>query len=157
MATNAGDRPRSLEVQRAQAEERRQRLEEFQHQLEIRKYELEQRKHELEKTKVINDVLKHFITVITALLLALAYFGDQIIPLLKSLNIRSSIWNLWDVAIVGLTFSLTFSLITLVYSALYTDDKRMSNNTRFGLVVILIALGVVISLAVLALPRPLSP
>src|SRR5688500_18433066 len=74
MASDAGGGPRSLEVQRARAEERRQRLEEFRYQLEARKYELEQRKHELEKTKVINDALKHFITVITALLFILAYF-----------------------------------------------------------------------------------
>src|SRR5688572_17228475 len=145
MATNAGDRLRSLEVQRAQAEERRQRLEQFQHQLEIRNYELEERKHELEKTKIINDVLKHFITVITALLFILAYFGDEMIPLLKSLDIPPFPWNVWDVAVMGLTFSLTFSLITLIYSALYTGDTRMSNNTKFGLAVILIAFGIVIS------------
>src|SRR5919106_2696119 len=125
MATNAQGRPRSLEGQRARAEERRQRLEEFRYQLETRKYELEQRKHELEKTKVINDVLKYFTTVITALLFFSAYFGDEIIPLLKSLDISSLAWNLWDVAVVGLTFSLTFSLITLIYSALYTDHTRM--------------------------------
>ena len=151
MASDAGGGSRSLEVQRARAEERRQRLEEFRYQLEARKYELEQRKHELEKTKVINDTLKHFITVITALLFILAYFGDEINPLLKSLDTLPLPWNLWDVAVVGLTFFLTFSLITLIYSGLYTGDTRMSNNTKFGLGVILIALGVVISLAVLAL------
>ena len=151
MATNAGGRPRSLEGQRARAEERRQRLEEFRHELEVRKYDLEERKHELEKTRVINDVLKHLITIITALLFILAYFGDEMIPLLKSLAIPALPWNLWDVAVVGLTFSLTFSLITLIYSALYTGNRRMSNNTKFGLAVILIAFGVIISLVALAL------
>ncbi len=151
MATNVEGRPRSVEVQRAQTEERRQRLEEFRYHLEVRRYEIEQRKHELEKTKVINDVLKHFITASTALLFFLAYFRDEIIPRLKNLDLYPFPWNLWDVAVVGLTFCLTFSLITLIYSALYTGDRRMRNNTKFGLAVILFALGVIISLVVLAL------
>lgn len=53
MATYRENRPRSLEVQRAQAEERRQRLDEQKHQLELKR-------QDLEHAKIIIDVIFHW-------------------------------------------------------------------------------------------------
>jgi hypothetical protein len=112
-------RPRSLEVQRAQAEERRQRLEE-QH------YHLTAKRHDVEKAKIIVDVIKHFTAVITALLFIVAYFGDQIIPAMRERSTPFLNLTAWDIGIVALAGSLVFSLQALVDFAL--DPELHSNN-----------------------------
>lgn len=119
MPTHAEHRPRSLEVQRAQAEERRQRLEE-------QKYQLEIEKHDLEKAKIVVGVLKHFTAVILAVLFIWAYFGEQVIPAMQgSLTLFLNL-TAWDIGIVALAGALAFSLQALVDFAL--DPNLQSSN-----------------------------
>lgn len=119
VAPHMEKRPRSLEVQHAQAEERRQRLEEQKHHLELKR-------HDLEKTKIVVDVLKHFTAVVTALLFIVAFFGDQFIPAMQ--ETVTPFWDLtaWEIGIVALAGSLVVSLQALLDFAL--DPQHQSTN-----------------------------
>jgi hypothetical protein len=139
MATKAEDSSRSLEVQRAQAEERRQREAELYYELDVKKHELEEENHELEKSKIIVDVLKHVATVITALLFILSYFGDQVIPGMMSRLIFGV--NTWNIAVVGIAGSLTYSLWSLIFIARNPTWFAGSGLMRLVLIGILASLG----------------
>ena len=147
MPTHAENRPRSLEVQRAQAEERRQRLEEQTQRLLVRNYELEHRKHLLERTRTLIDVLKHLATIISALLVLLAYFGDRLIPVLLETNIPYLDIPLLYVAVAGLYLTLLLSLVMLVGAAKHPEAESNDPFTKFLLDIIYISL--IASMAVL--------
>lgn len=144
MASHAENRPRSLEVQRAQAEERRQRLEEQRHRLEVKK-------HDLEKAKIIVDVLKHFTAVITAILFILAYFGDQVIPAMQETITPILGFSAWDIGIVALAGSLVFALQALVDFALDPEDQRSNPAAKRWLSVTMWLLLIAVILLVAAL------
>jgi hypothetical protein len=139
MATNTEERPRSLEVQRAQAEERRQREAELYYELDVKKHELEEENHELEKSKIIVDVLKHVATVITALLFILSYFGDRVIPRMRGMAIFGM--NLWDWAVMAIYLSLGLSLISLISLARNPTWIAEHWLMRLLLLAILISIG----------------
>jgi hypothetical protein len=110
MATRPEVRTRSLslEVERRKIERRKEQREAQAHLLNIKN-------HDLEKSKIIVDVLKHVATVITALLFILSYFGDRVIPGLR----EAIIFGLspWDLAIIGISLSLSWSLAALTMIA----------------------------------------
>jgi hypothetical protein len=133
------DRQRTLEVQRAQAQERREREAELYYELDVKKHELEQQNHELEKTKVVVDVLKHVATVITALLFILSYFGDQVIPRMRGVAIFGM--NLWDWAVMAISLSLGLSLISLIFLARNPTWIAEHSLMRLLLLAILISIG----------------
>jgi hypothetical protein len=146
MAMKPGFRPRSLDVQKAQAEERRQRLEEQRHDLDTRRYAMELRKHEVEKAKISIEVLKHFSTVIVALIFILAYFGDRLIPSLEATDLVPSLnMTAWDIGVMGLALTLAFSLFSLINFALNPEPKTSDLFQRIMLYVMLAVL--VISVA----------
>jgi hypothetical protein len=142
MAMNSENKSRSPEVQRAQAEEMRQRLEEQYYQLEVQKYNLE-------FDKLVTDVLKHFATVVTALLLILAYFGS---PIRLGWRNAGSIWgiSLWDIGILCLALSFVTSITLMIVIAAYPGDSR-KDYFRKWLVAILFLMSVALAIIVLGL------
>ena len=148
MAPYMDKRPRSLEVQRAQAEERRQRFEE-------QKLHLHIKQHDLEKTKIVVDVLKHFTAVVTAMLFIIAFFGDQIIPPMK--ETVTPFWGLtaWEIGIVALAGSLVFSLQALLDFAL--DPQHHSTNRTakrwLSVTMWLLLLAIILIIAALVVAR----
>ena len=152
MAMKPGHRPRSLEVQKAQAEERRQRLEEQRHDLDARRYAMELRKHDVEKAKISIEVLKHFSTVIVALVFILAYFGDQIIPSLQQTDLFPSLdMTAWDIGVMGLALTLAFSLFSLISFALNPEPRSNDPFQRIMLYVMLAVLVVSVAAVVEAM------
>lgn len=149
MPTHAENRPRSLDVQRAQAEERRQRLEEQTHRLLVQNYELEHRKHRLERTRTLIDVLKHLATLLGLLLLVLAYFSERLIPVLVETNIPYVDMPLLYIVVAGLYLTLVLSLVMLVGAAKHPEAESNDPLTKFLLDIIYISL--IASMAVLVL------
>lgn len=141
-------RPRSLEVQRAQAEEVRQRFEAQKHRLEIKRYNLE-------KTKIIVDILKHFTAVVTAILFIVAFFGDRLIPAMQATI--TPFWDLtaWEIGIVALAGSLVFSLQALVDFALDPEHQSTNRTAKRWLSVTmwLLLIAVILMIAALVVVR----
>jgi cation transport ATPase len=149
MATNAEDSPRSLEVQRAQAEERRQRLEEQWYELEVKNSQREDRKHNLEEAKIVVDIFKHTITVISALFLILAYFGSQLIPPMTRPLFMG--FSALEVMVWGLYLALCASFIGLVHSAVSPEPARTNPGIRMMLILVFSTLLIAVAIVVFSM------
>ncbi len=142
MATRLEDSPQFVAIQRARAEEQRQRQEE-------KWYVLEIDKQELEKTKIEIDVLKHFVTIITALLLILSYFGTQLIPLAKTKTMFG--YSYWFLIITGFFVALVVSLGSLVMISNDPLDKGGHRAMRFYMFIIFLFLATAILVTLVGL------
>lgn len=148
MATKLEVRTRSqtLETHRHKLERREQQLAEQKHELELRKYQLE-------TNKEIADVLKHFTTVTTALLIIVGYFGNQIIPGWRDKGQIFFGLSMWDIAMACLAFSFGLSLGLLVVTIIYPQDVRRM-YFRFTVIGITLLMAVPLASAVVGLTFP---